>query len=1124
MAKSKSIAYLFGVGRGLLEHGAEPVKKVTEAAGAGAAVATAFTGIMPFAILGAPLLEAGIKHLEDRHEPEALLDLYRGSLLKALDACVGSIAGRADLTAADRDMLKLWHEGLSVPAKNDPWWHAMLDEDIPPATTRLLSVEPGNESSYWPLLRAQLERWTDWFRYRKTSASVPLALNVPHRPLELSPYLEEYLAANLPSALRDRFSEITAAGQRDAFNQALLQILTELNRELAPLDPLESIRDFRKKPETARTELQLLDPAYRAVPYVGRRADLDFLWQWLNSSASISIQVVAGRGGSGKTRLAYQFLEEIERRQPGVWHAGILPHDLFPNVLNHERFRRWPGRKPTLIVIDYAASCAPQLREFAIPQMARRLPGEEGDVPLRILLLERTADRREGWYAGLLRQAGSDAEMLFPNPALELGPLTPGERRELLAAMLKASGAAGRLLSAAGQDRRSWRPGRPPQAEGLPHRKPRLAAPQLGDPLVLFMAAVAARDRGDLTPLAWNRTGLARHVASRERKRLENLWAPKDPRALLHMAAYLTLSGGLAEDQLKAACQTESARLESNLYWADLKASGAGAEPIIPDIVGEAFLLHIFQEPGQDGPAAVLRAAAVKPGAVTRTLVRTIQDFASAGRGPLTPTRDGVRSGPGAVPAEKGVRENAAQESDDERDQKWALDQLTRLLKANAEALNDDAFWEIHAALPLNTVAMVRAARDFYKAVVDRRDPAQSLVGLAALEAYAVYEGKAGNRPMALAAATKAVTFRRELAAANPEAFLPDLAMSLNNQATFQSEMGQRPQALASIEEAVKIRRELAAANPEAFLPDLATSLNNQANRQSGMGQRPQALASIEEAVKHYRELAATNPQAFLPDLAMSVNNRANLQSEMGQRPQALASIEEAVKHYRELAAANPEAFLPDLARSLNNQVAFQSETGQRPQALASIEEAVKIRRELAAANPKAFLPDLAASLNNQANRQSEMGQRPQALASIQEAVRIRRELAAANPEAFLPDLAMSLNNQANRQSEMGQRPQALASIEEAVKYYRELAAANPEAFLPNLARSHYAWGAVLLAAEAPGDGAAKFAEGIRLITPLARNLPEAHLSLALALAREYARACELAGIAPDPDLTWPVS
>jgi hypothetical protein len=50
------------------------------------------------------------------------------------------------------------------------------------------------------------------------------------------------------------------------------------------------------------------------------------------------------------------------------------------------------------------------------------------------------------------------------------------------------------------------------------------------------------------------------------------------------------------------------------------------------------------------------------------------------------------------------------------------------------------------------------------------------------------------------------------------------------------------------IEEAVQIRRALADVRSDAFLPDLAGSLNNQANVLSGLGRRKDALAVIEEA------------------------------------------------------------------------------------------------------------------------------------------------------------------------------------------------------------------------------------------------------------------------------------
>ena len=48
-------------------------------------------------------------------------------------------------------------------------------------------------------------------------------------------------------------------------------------------------------------------------------------------------------------------------------------------------------------------------------------------------------------------------------------------------------------------------------------------------------------------------------------------------------------------------------------------------------------------------------------------------------------------------------------------------------------------------------------------------------------------------------------------------------------------------------EEAVQIYRGLAAANPDAFLPNLASSLNNQSGWLSELGRREDALATIEE-------------------------------------------------------------------------------------------------------------------------------------------------------------------------------------------------------------------------------------------------------------------------------------
>src|SRR5437867_11286007 len=56
----------------------------------------------------------------------------------------------------------------------------------------------------------------------------------------------------------------------------------------------------------------------------------------------------------------------------------------------------------------------------------------------------------------------------------------------------------------------------------------------------------------------------------------------------------------------------------------------------------------------------------------------------------------------------------------------------------------------------------------------------------------------------ALAAGQKAVEIYRTMASERPEAFLPDLAMSLNNLGVVLSELGRREEALDATKEAVE--------------------------------------------------------------------------------------------------------------------------------------------------------------------------------------------------------------------------------------------------------------------------------------------------------------------------------
>ena len=78
--------------------------------------------------------------------------------------------------------------------------------------------------------------------------------------------------------------------------------------------------------------------------------------------------------------------------------------------------------------------------------------------------------------------------------------------------------------------------------------------------------------------------------------------------------------------------------------------------------------------------------------------------------------------------------------------------------------------------------------------------------------------------------------------------------------ATF-AQTGRPAEAVPPTEEAVAIRRELAAAYPDRYRPDLAASLTNLGIRFSALGRPAEALPPTEEAVAIYRELADRLPR-----------------------------------------------------------------------------------------------------------------------------------------------------------------------------------------------------------------------------------------------------------------------
>ncbi len=784
---------------------------------------------------------------------------------------------------------------------------------------------------------------------------------------------------------------------------------------------------------------QFLRPEEEVVSF-WPRSELNELIEWIVSDQHIAIHLVTGEGGTGKTRLARQLTNKAIELEFRSWWVPDSNERIAVNTAREAGL-------PVLLVVDYA-----EIRTN-LQELLAEVTSDADGPDLRVLLLARSAGE---WWQQLISSCGYQLrELLAAIGPINLGPVSDRSRQsEVFNQALVAF--ADKLEIAS------------------PNAEIALADP---DAIVLVVHAAAllavleyayvgsaARTPGSRTEAL---AGLLRHEA--------RYWQQTQVARNLGLDAEVTrrtvAAGCLvgADDEISAiklltavadlpdpASRGKAARWLHDLYPVpQLTADREWIGSLQPDLIAEQLVVSVLSQQTDLIPA-LFKGLTEK---------RATRALTILGRAALTDPM-----------AEQQL--DLALASDLEH---LAVPALTVAVETNpvvgrllgsalaSTMLPTDVLERIAHAIPYPSFTLAETAVVVFGQLAESKtDNAQRARWIFGLGRWL---SELGRREEALAAAEEAVSTFRELAAARPEAFLPDLARSLISQSKFLSELGRREEALAAAEEAVSTFRELAAARPDAFLNDLARSLNNQSLFLSELGRREEALATSEEAVSTYRELAAARPDAFLPDLARSLNTQSLCLSGLGRREEALATSEEAVSTYRELAAARPDAFLPDLARSLNNQSSILSELGRPNETTA--EEAVSTFRQLAAARPDAFLPDLAMSLGNQSVCLSELGRREEALAASEEAVSTYRELAAARPEAFLPDLAWSLIIKYVIHSGLGRQEEALATIEEAVSTYGHLAATRPNAFLNEFMAELNNWAGVLAAMKREPEAAA---------------------------------------------------
>jgi tetratricopeptide (TPR) repeat protein len=818
-------------------------------------------------------------------------------------------------------------------------------------------------------------------------------------------------------------------------------LLVELIRQRAEAD------EVARRVEPAARRLgpaSLLDPALELVPFTGRTAELAALRKWCTDDDAGAVRLVVGGGGAGKTRLAL----ELKRRlgDAGGWRCADIDAGTEANAL--EAVRAAAGRRRLLLVVDYADARAGLV---GLLDAVARDP-----TRVRVLLLARHAG--EWWRR--LEGSGQAARDMAADAGREVITLadavTGGSPVDIVLSALPWF--AARLGVEVGDI-------------GVVRVTHAESARILDLHAAALVAVLGAPERPGTTAVRIDVSKVLDMLLGHE----QHYW--QDTGRALKL---FDVAGGLSAGQLS---QAIAAMCLLGAATEDEAAGLSGRVPgAVPSMAVALWLRGLYPPDGESLWLGSLRPDRLAELHVTREL------------------------GASPVLTRKCLSELT------ERQAQQALVLLARASADHPEAepLLESALYrfpEVPAGIkaPRETLIAVANSIPFPSLALAETDasltsriaatyPAGTTERASWQETSSTLLAAIGRPEDALAAAEEAVTIRRDLASARPEAFLPDLAMSLDSLSGCLSALGRREEALAAIEEAVATYRDLAGARPKAFVPDLAGSLNNLSGCLGDLGRREEALAAIEEAVTAYRDLAGTRPEAFLPGLAGSLNNLSGCLGDLGRREEALAAIEEAVTIRRDQAGSRPDVFLPSLATSLHNQSSRLGDLGRREEALAAIEEALAIRRDLAAARSEAFSPDLAGSLNTQSSRLDDLGRPQEALAAIEEAVTVYRDLAAARPEAFRPGLAMSLNTQSNQLADLGRPQEALAAIEEAVTIRRDQAGTRPEVFLPDLAVSLNNMSGSLTALGREEDALAVIEEAVSAYRDLAGTRPEVFL------------------------------
>lgn len=401
----------------------------------------------------------------------------------------------------------------------------------------------------------------------------------------------------------DQNTKIMLHAELDAVDQKHSQMAAEIQADLEQLKNREKKSDFAEmigqiapKPES-QNEFHYLN---RSIGFWGREKEMAALGDFLRDDRKVLFLTIAAPGGSGKSKLAHEFVKQNEGNQE--WDMKYPGKAQIGKLLS---FGSYPYPRNLLLIVDSAGLYAKQLGEWLYHLVS--LDEAAHPEKIRLILLERMGkieadcgDQEASWRRDLLGY-GEQREALTRihyhadafTPDDELKPL--GEE------------ALRRIMIQYGENHN--RPLQPEETDRLMGFLKKIDPKGGSQSNPLFALIIAEAYVNRMNVLNWNREAMLEHCIRRTETQWEYLCRKNEDllASVKTMMLYATATEGLNLDAMPA-CLTAEKRCLDDLGDEDYIELVCGINqdsrfqgelyPMEPDLVGEYYLLQYFRKAG----------------------------------------------------------------------------------------------------------------------------------------------------------------------------------------------------------------------------------------------------------------------------------------------------------------------------------------------------------------------------------------------------------------------------------------------------------------------------------------------------------------------------------------------